>query len=79
MTERMYSRDELMEHLKGTAENSRTSPMQVICAEAYDEIDKLVDAVWEYGQHRASCRIHSGKECDCGFFEILKTTRRSDD
>lgn len=42
---RQYSRAELMEHLAGAAENGRPSPMQVVCAEAYDEIDKLFDAV----------------------------------
>ena len=37
------------------------------------EIARLIDAIWEYGEHRKSCRIDSGKECDCGFFEIIKS------
>ena len=41
--------------------------------EAADEIARLEDAIWEYGQHRKSCRIDSGLECDCGFFDIIKT------
>lgn len=73
MGTRQYSQGELMEHLKGVAQNGRVSPLKVICAEAYDEIDRLVDAVWEYGEHRKSCRIASGMECDCGFFDIIKS------
>lgn len=37
------------------------------------ELDELADAMWEYGQHRKSCRIDSGQECDCGFFDIIKS------
>lgn len=36
-------------------------------------IDRLTDAIWEYGEHRKSCRISGRKECDCGFFEIIKS------
>lgn len=38
-------------------------------------IGRLTDAIWEYGQHRPSCRIDSGKECDCGFFDIIKSLK----
>jgi hypothetical protein len=40
---------------------------------ALAEIEGLRDAIWEYGSHRKNCRIDSGKECDCGFFEIIKS------
>ena len=75
MTTREYSQTELMEHLKGAAENGPMSPMKLVCAESYDEIDRLTDAIWEYGQHRARCGIGDGKECDCGFFDIIKTLK----
>lgn len=39
------------------------------------EIARLSDALWEYGDHRPACRISSGKECDCGFFEIIKSLK----
>ena len=39
------------------------------------EIARLTDAIWEYGEHRKSCRIDSGKECDCGFFKIITTLK----
>lgn len=47
MTTRQYDRAELMEHLKGAAENGRPSPMQLVCAEAYDEIERLRAALDE--------------------------------
>lgn len=40
---------------------------------AIENIERLTDAIWEYGDHRKACRITAGKECDCGFFEILKS------
>ncbi len=46
-----------------------------LCDEAAAEIDRLTDAIWEYGQHRPSCRIGDGKECDCGFFDVIKTLK----
>lgn len=39
------------------------------------EITRLTDAIWEYGQHRSGCRIDYGKECDCGFFNVLMSLR----
>ncbi len=37
------------------------------------KIARLTDAIWEYGEHRPSCRVTAGKECDCGFFEVIKS------
>lgn len=37
------------------------------------EIERLRAAVWDYGEHTISCTVRDGKECDCGFFELLKT------
>ena len=45
--------------------------------EKIGEIARLTDAIWEYGEHRKSCRIVAGKECDCGFFDILKTLKET--
>lgn len=39
------------------------------------EIARLTDAIWEYGEHRKSCRIGDGQECDCGFFDIIKSLK----
>lgn len=41
--------------------------------ELESRVEQLTDAIWEYGDHRKSCRIAAGKECDCGFFDIIKT------
>lgn len=43
--DRMYTRTELMEHLKEIAQQKRITPMVPICAEAYEEIDILFNAV----------------------------------
>lgn len=45
-------------------------------AAAADEIKRLTNAIWEYGEHRKSCRIDSGKECDCGFFNIIASLKK---
>ena len=45
-------------------------------AAAADEIKRLTNAIWEYGEHRKSCRIDSGKECDCGFFKIIASLKK---
>ena len=41
------------------------------------EIARLTDAIWEYGEHRKSCRIDSGNECDCGFFKIIASLKET--
>lgn len=60
-----------MERDKALGNDADTLRREAVSLKA--RIALLTDAVWEFGQHRAGCRLHSGKECDCGFFDIVKT------
>lgn len=46
---------------------------QHVIADAQAEIERLRAAVWDYGEHTIKCTVRDGKECDCGFFELLET------
>ena len=54
---------------------SENSAYRARLATAENEIKYLTDAIWEYGEHRKSCSIDSGRECDCGFFDIIKNLK----
>lgn len=37
---------------------------------AYHQVERLKEAIQEYGDHDAVCNIYFQGECDCGFKEI---------
>lgn len=64
---------DILKRLEGPATLLTIDQGTELLHDARSEIVRLIDAIWEYGEHRKSCRIDSGKECDCGFFEIIKS------
>ena len=67
--------DQVLDGLRAIKDQRLAPGWTSVVQSGIDEIERLTDAIWEYGQHRPNCRIGGGQECDCGFFDIIKTLK----